>query len=74
MSAPTIGVRDGRFSTFVDADGEPPCQPPDDCEVCSLFVRQQAAESRGGWLARFSEIAARPSFWPPNRHYDRRAS
>lgn len=28
----------GFLDILVDTDGEPPCDPPDDCPVCRLFT------------------------------------
>jgi hypothetical protein len=41
----------GRFATFVNDDGESPCNPPDDCSVCRCFRRKRPDETRSEWLA-----------------------
>lgn len=48
MSRPSTIV-DGRFATFVDVDGNPPCDPPDDCDVCRLFTRPLPGETLAAW-------------------------
>lgn len=49
---------DARFATLLDADGNPPCDPPDDCGVCVLFTHQRPGESRAEWLSRPADLAA----------------
>jgi hypothetical protein len=44
----------GRFASLIDDDGNPPCDPPDDCSVCTLFDRQRPGESRADWRARIT--------------------
>lgn len=50
-------ARDGRFLLFLDESGEPPCDPPDDCEVCVLFTRPEDGEARADWVARIIGVA-----------------
>lgn len=46
---------DARFATLLDESGNPPCHPPDDCDVCVLFTGQRPGETRAAWLARITE-------------------
>jgi hypothetical protein len=50
-------VSDDRFATFVDQDGEPPCE----CNVCGLFDPQRPGETRREWLTRIVGNAANES-------------
>ena len=50
----TPGASDARFATFVDVEGNPPCDPPDECEVCVLFTGRQPGESRADWTSRIT--------------------
>lgn len=57
MSSGRNREHDGwRFATLIDDDGDPPCDPPDDCDVCRLFSRQCPDESRAEWLRRITGI------------------
>lgn len=50
-------ITDGRFAVLLDDDGALP--HGDECEdVCRLFGRQRAGESRRGWLARIGAVGA----------------
>lgn len=53
----------GRFATLIDQQGNPPCDPPDDCAVCALFGQPRPGESRARWLARIAGIN-------PNAHQE----
>lgn len=55
-----LGFSEARFATLLDADGNPPCDPADDCEVCSLFNHRRPGESRAAWLSRITGYPERP--------------
>jgi hypothetical protein len=74
---PTRGAdkTDARFATFIDEDGNPPCQPADDCAVCRLFTVQRPGETPAAWLSRItggfvirSECIHGHPFTPENTH------
>lgn len=56
MKGPSWTSTDGRFATLLDAAGNPPCSPPDGCQVCVLFADRQPGESRDAWLARLADL------------------
>lgn len=43
---------EGRFVVLMDDAGNPPCTPPDDCDVCRLFTNQRPNETRAEWISR----------------------
>lgn len=38
-------------------DGEPPCKPPDDCEVCCLFSARRPNETAREWGGRLERTS-----------------